>query len=82
MWRATILTLSPEMFPGPLGHSLAGKALKEGVWSLEAVDIRRFATDRHGTVDDAPFGGGPGLVDLLSGQMQVMMTTTPAAMPP
>src|SRR3954469_9266133 len=50
------------MFPGPLGESLAGKALKEGVWSLEAVDIRRFAKDRHGTVDDAPFGGGAGMV--------------------
>ena len=69
MWRATALTIFPEMFPGPLGHSLAGKALKEGVWSLEAVDIRRFATDRHGTVDDAPFGGGAGMVmkpDVLS----------------
>src|SRR5215468_11159570 len=57
------------MFPGPLGESLAGKALKEGVWSLEAVDIRRFAKDRHGTVDDAPFGGGAGMVmkpDVLS----------------
>ena len=62
MWRASIFTLYPDMFPGPLGHSLAGKALKEGVWSLEAVDIRRFATDRHGTVDDAPFGGGAGMV--------------------
>ena len=69
MWRARALTIFPEMFPGPLGHSLAGKALKEGVWSLEAVDIRRFATDRHGTVDDAPFGGGAGMVmkpDVLS----------------
>ena len=69
MWRATALTIFPEMFPGPLGHSLAGKALTEGVWSLEAVDIRRFATDRHGTVDDAPFGGGAGMVmkpDVLS----------------
>lgn len=69
MWRATALTLFPEMFPGPLGASLAGKALEEGVWSLEAVDIRRFATDRHGTVDDAPFGGGAGMVmrpDVLS----------------
>jgi len=69
VWRATALTIFPEMFPGPLGHSLAGKALKEGVWSLEAVDIRRFATDRHGTVDDAPFGGGAGMVmkpDVLS----------------
>ena len=69
MWRARALTIFPEMFPGPLGHSLAGKALTEGVWSLEAVDIRRFATDRHGTVDDAPFGGGAGMVmkpDVLS----------------
>lgn len=69
MWRATALTIFPEMFPGPLGGSLAGKALKEGVWSLDAVDIRRFASDRHGTVDDAPFGGGAGMVlkpDVLS----------------
>jgi tRNA (guanine37-N1)-methyltransferase len=56
------LTLFPEMFPGPLGESLAGKALKDGVWELSAVDIRRFAKDRHGTVDDAPFGGGAGMV--------------------
>ena len=69
MWRATALTLFPEMFPGPLGESLAGKALKEGTWALEAIDIRRFAKDRHGTVDDAPFGGGAGMVmkpDVLS----------------
>ena len=69
MWRATALSLFPEMFPGPLGESLAGKALKEGVWELSAVDIRRFARDRHGTVDDAPFGGGAGMVmkpDVLS----------------
>jgi tRNA (guanine37-N1)-methyltransferase len=69
VWRATALSLFPEMFPGPLGESLAGKALKEGVWRLEAVDIRRFARDRHGTVDDAPFGGGAGMVmkpDVLS----------------
>jgi len=73
VWRATALTIFPEMFPGPLGHSLAGKALKEGVWSLEAVDIRRFATDRHGTVDDAPFGGGAGMVmkpDVLSAAIE------------
>ena len=61
MWSATALTIFPAMFPGPLGESLAGRALKEGVWSLEAVDIRRFAKDRHGTVDDAPFGGGAGM---------------------
>ncbi len=61
-WTATVLTLFPEMFPGPLGHSLAGKAWREGLWRLETVDIRRFARDKHRTVDDAPFGGGPGMV--------------------
>jgi tRNA (guanine37-N1)-methyltransferase len=62
MWRATVLTIVPEMFPGPLGASLAGKALAAGVWALEACDIRPHATDRHHTVDDTPAGGGPGLV--------------------
>ena len=62
MWRAKILTLFPEMLPGPLGFSLAGKALADSVWSVETVDIRAFATDRHSTVDDTPFGGGPGMV--------------------
>jgi tRNA (guanine37-N1)-methyltransferase len=61
-WRATVLTLFPEMFPGPLGMSLAGKALAMGVWSLEARDIRDSATDRHRSVDDTPAGGGPGMV--------------------
>ena len=61
-WSATVLTLFPEMFPGCLGHSLAGKALGEGLWSLDPVDIRSFARDRHATVDDTPFGGGPGMV--------------------
>jgi tRNA (guanine37-N1)-methyltransferase len=61
-WTATVLTLFPEMFPGPLGHSLAGKALAEGIWRLETVDIRDFARDKHRSVDDAPFGGGPGMV--------------------
>lgn len=61
-WRASILTLFPEMFPGPLGASLAGKALAAGLWSLEALDIRTHATDRHHTVDDTPAGGGPGMV--------------------
>ncbi|MBX5453150.1 MAG: tRNA (guanosine(37)-N1)-methyltransferase TrmD [Acidobacteriia bacterium] len=61
-WRATVLTLFPEMFPGPLGHSLAGRALREGIWSLAAHDLRAHATDRHRSVDDAPFGGGPGMV--------------------
>jgi tRNA (guanine37-N1)-methyltransferase len=61
-WQATLFTIFPEMFPGPLGHSLAGKALDQGLWRIEAVDIRGFARDRHRTVDDAPFGGGPGMV--------------------
>lgn len=62
MWRASVLTIFPEMFPGPLGISLAGKALNAGLWSLEAIDIRAHATDKHGTVDDTPAGGGPGMV--------------------
>ncbi|HZF77059.1 MAG TPA: tRNA (guanosine(37)-N1)-methyltransferase TrmD [Acetobacteraceae bacterium] len=61
-WRATALTLFPEMFPGPLGLSLAGRALREGRWALDALDIRGFATDRHRSVDDTPFGGGAGMV--------------------
>ncbi|HKM61122.1 MAG TPA: tRNA (guanosine(37)-N1)-methyltransferase TrmD [Acidisphaera sp.] len=61
-WRATVLTLFPGMFPGPLGASLAGRALDAGLWSLEARDIRDAATDRHRTVDDTPFGGGVGMV--------------------
>jgi tRNA (guanine37-N1)-methyltransferase len=61
-WQATVLTLFPEMLPGPLGLSLAGKALRSGVWSLDLIDIRDFATDPHRSVDDAPFGGGPGMV--------------------
>jgi tRNA (guanine37-N1)-methyltransferase len=62
IWRATVLTLFPEMFPGPLGVSLAGKALSSGLWVLEARDIRDSATDRHRSVDDTPAGGGPGMV--------------------
>ncbi len=61
-WTAWILTLFPDMFPGPLGLALAGKALAEGRWALAAIDIRDFADDKHKTVDDAPFGGGPGMV--------------------
>ena len=62
IWRATVLTLFPDMFPGPLGVSLAGKALATGLWALEARDIRDSATDRHRSVDDTPAGGGPGMV--------------------
>jgi len=62
MWRATIVTIFPEMFPGPLGFSLAGKGLQDGAWALDAVDIRAHATDKHRSVDDTPAGGGPGMV--------------------
>ena len=61
-FAATVLTLYPEMFPGPLGVSLAGRALEEGAWSLETIQIRDFATDKHRTVDDTPAGGGAGMV--------------------
>jgi tRNA (guanine37-N1)-methyltransferase len=61
-WLATVLTIFPEMLPGPLAYSLAGKALRTGLWQLKAIDIRNFAHDKHRSVDDAPFGGGPGMV--------------------
>ena len=62
MWRASVLTIFPDMFPGPLGASLAGKAREKGIWSLDPVDLRDYATDKHRTVDDTPAGGGPGMV--------------------
>jgi tRNA (guanine37-N1)-methyltransferase len=62
LWTVRILTLFPAMFPGPLGFSIAGQALGSGLWALETVDIRDFARDKHRSVDDAPFGGGPGMV--------------------
>ena len=61
-FRASVLTLYPEMFPGPLGVSLAGRALADGIWSLDTRNIRDFATDRHRSVDDTPAGGGAGMV--------------------
>ena len=61
-WRATVLTIFPEMFPGPLGMSLAGKALADAKWALTTIDIRDFATDKHRSVDDTPAGGGAGMV--------------------
>jgi len=73
-WRATVLTLFPEMFPGPLGVSLAGRALASGLWALEARDIRASATDKHRSVDDTPAGGGPGMVlraDVLAAAIDV-----------
>jgi tRNA (guanine37-N1)-methyltransferase len=77
MWCATVLTIFPEMFPGPLGQSLAGKALAAGVWALDAQDIRAHATDKHGTVDDTPAGGGPGMVmkaDVLARAIDAVAT--------
>ena len=62
MWTACVLTIFPEMFPGPLGASLSGQALADGRWRLDAINIRDFATDRHRSVDDTPAGGGPGMV--------------------
>jgi tRNA (guanine37-N1)-methyltransferase len=77
-FRATVLTLFPEMFPGPLGVSLAGRALSDGIWSLEARDIRASATDRHRSVDDSPAGGGPGMVM----RADVLAAAIDAASPP
>jgi tRNA (guanine37-N1)-methyltransferase len=71
-WRATVLTIFPEMVPGPLGLSLAGKALAEGKWALSVIDIRDFATDKHRSVDDTPAGGGAGMVmraDIAAGSI-------------
>jgi len=79
-WRASVLTLFPAMFPGPLGQSLAGRALQTGVWSLELTDIRDFASDRHRTVDDTPFGGGAGMVlrpDIVDAAVQAVADGRP-----
>jgi len=62
LWNATVLSLFPEMFPGTLGLSLSGKALKNGIWSLKTINIRDYADNKNGKVDDVPFGGGPGMV--------------------
>lgn len=81
-WNATVLTLFPEMFPGPLGHSLAGKALSEGVWTLKALDIRDYTSDRHRSVDDTPAGGGPGMVlrvDILARAVDAALESQPDA---
>jgi tRNA (guanine37-N1)-methyltransferase len=81
-WAATILTLYPEMFPGPLGVSLAGRALNEAIWSLETVQIRDFATDRHRSVDDTPAGGGAGMVmraDVLAAAVDHVLAKRPEA---
>jgi tRNA (guanine37-N1)-methyltransferase len=81
-WAATVLTLYPEMFPGPLGHSLAGRAMSEGLWSLETVQIRDFATDKHRSVDDTPAGGGAGMVmraDVLASAVDHVLERQPHA---
>jgi len=81
-WPATVLTLYPEMFPGPLGVSLAGRALRDGVWSFDAVQIRNFATDRHRSVDDTPAGGGAGMVmraDVLAAAVDHVLAKAPDA---
>lgn len=80
-WTARVLTLFPGMFPGPLGDSLLGTALKKGLWNLQPIDIRRYATDRHRSVDDAPAGGGPGMVmkpDVLAAAIDDAMRGAPA----
>jgi tRNA (guanine37-N1)-methyltransferase len=81
-WRAFVLTIFPEMFPGPLGLSLAGQALGEGKWTLTAIDIRDFATDKHRSVDDTPAGGGPGMVmraDIAAAAIDAGRARMPAA---
>jgi tRNA (guanine37-N1)-methyltransferase len=79
-WTATVLTIFPTMFPGPLGASLAGRALDSGLWKLTTMDIREFATDRHHSVDDTPFGGGAGMVmrpDVVDAALAAAMERTP-----
>ncbi len=80
-WTATVLTIFPEMFPGPLGASLAGRAREAGLWALNTIDIRDFATDRHQTVDDTPFGGGAGMVmrpDIVDAALEAALADAPA----
>ncbi|MES2444675.1 MAG: tRNA (guanosine(37)-N1)-methyltransferase TrmD [Pseudomonadota bacterium] len=79
-FAATVLTLYPEMFPGPLGISLAGRALREGLWSLDTVQIRDFATDRHRSVDDTPAGGGAGMV-MRADVLSAALDSVPAGVP-
>ncbi|MDX2073231.1 MAG: tRNA (guanine(37)-N(1))-methyltransferase [Alphaproteobacteria bacterium] len=82
LFSAITLTLFPDMFPGPLGHSLAGKALEKGIWSLQTLDLRDFALDKHRTVDDSPYGGGTGMVmkpDVLAAALDHAKTLLPGA---
>ncbi len=80
-WKAKVLTLFPEMFPGTLGLSLAGQGLKDGAWTLEKLDFRDFAPGKHRSVDDAHFGGGPGMVmrpDVVSDAIEAATKPDPA----
>ena len=80
VWRAKVLTLYPEMFPGPLGVSLIGKAREKRLWTLETLDIRSFATDKHRSVDDTPAGGGPGMVlkpDVVAAAIDASLAKVP-----
>ncbi len=81
MWRAAILSIFPDMFPGPLGQSLAGKALAAGAWALDVSDIRGFAADKHRTVDDTPAGGGPGMVMKADVLARALDTIAPEGRP-
>src|SRR5271156_757732 len=79
MWRGGVLTIFSGMFSGPLGGSLAGRALAAGAWALDVIDIREFATDKHRSVDDTPAGGGPGMVmkpDVLGRAIDATATDT------
>jgi tRNA (guanine37-N1)-methyltransferase len=83
-WRATVINIFPEMFPGPLGSSLAGKALADGTWALSITDIHDFATDKHRSVDDTPAGGGAGMVmraDIAAAAIDAARAEMPAATP-
>jgi tRNA (guanine37-N1)-methyltransferase len=84
MWAATVLTLFPELFPGPLAASLSGKAMQQGIWSLRTVDIRDFGLGRHRSVDDTPFGGGAGMVlraDVVTPAIDAVRNDSPTGCP-
>ncbi len=84
VWQAVVLSIFPEMFPGSLGHSLAGQALERGIWSLQTVDIRDHSSDKHRSVDDTPFGGGAGMVmrpDVVDRAIDAARQTGTSGMP-
>ena len=83
-FQATVLTLFPDLFPGPLAASLIGRGLEKGLWQLDTINIRAYATDKHRTVDDTPFGGGPGMVmrpDILDAALQASAQSPASACP-